>query len=526
MNVTKDSPMFAEESSWNPTLEDSGLRWHRQLLWAAFGAGLALAIVLRWRAVQESLWIDELHTAWVATGPWHELYRRAAIGNQTVVFFGIEWWLIRALGAQDWVLRLPSLIASLVAALAIFFLARQATQRTDWAFVCLLIAATDGHAVFFGTEARPYALVLLMAVLHVAALWRWSKANRSGYALAWWIITGVLMFHLHVANSWYLAWEIAVVLVAAWKRQCLVRTLWWVLLKVTVLLASALLCFRTVTLVWERWEQWTALRGPSTLIHVLASLHLGWYLLGVWLVVLAAVLVGERHRAKQGLWPLSVWLWLVPTAGAWGAMQLGLLPVVLPRYLVATAPAAWLAVAQVGAQLSCSLRHWLNRVGLGVVLGLVVWLNGPRWQMILQGQPWRNENWRNALAVVQEHFQTGDVILLRPGLLELETACRSTGNAAGLVEYLTFPLRTFYSPNLALETAYLLDNTWQPRLEAEQLMRIRRAPRVWIVLRAEPEAADRIQEYLARTVFEGNTGWQVFYFGRVRVVLMEAAKLN
>src|SRR6185369_7409386 len=77
-------------------------------------AALAIAVMgTAWHVwlARESLWADELHTAWCAGGSFAEVGRRAAVGNQSPLFFWIEWLLTRLLGESEFVLRLPSLIA-------------------------------------------------------------------------------------------------------------------------------------------------------------------------------------------------------------------------------------------------------------------------------------------------------------------------------------------------------------------------------------------------------------------------------
>ena len=84
-----------------------------------------LGAALRIAPLGESLWLDELHTAWCAVGPLDEVASRAALGNQSPVFFSLEWLLLRVLGDSEFALRLPSLIAGSLLPLAVFLLARR-----------------------------------------------------------------------------------------------------------------------------------------------------------------------------------------------------------------------------------------------------------------------------------------------------------------------------------------------------------------------------------------------------------------
>src|SRR4029078_9783321 len=96
----------------------SSMSWH-----AAFSKGLpncpliaAIAIslvaaALRIQPLGESLWLDELHTAWCAVGPLDEVAQRAASGNQAPLFFWLEWFLFGVLGPAEISLRLMSLLS-------------------------------------------------------------------------------------------------------------------------------------------------------------------------------------------------------------------------------------------------------------------------------------------------------------------------------------------------------------------------------------------------------------------------------
>ena len=59
--------------------------------------GAALRV---WQA-RESLWLDELHTAWCALGSLAEVAPRAMIGNQSPLFFWFEWLLVQGFGPSE-----------------------------------------------------------------------------------------------------------------------------------------------------------------------------------------------------------------------------------------------------------------------------------------------------------------------------------------------------------------------------------------------------------------------------------------
>src|SRR5688572_19813575 len=104
----------------SPASDDASPRPRWSL--AALTAILALGAMLRWGPVRESLWIDELHTAWCVSGSLADVAPRAMAGNQSPVFFWIEWLLTSLFGHNELTFRLPSLIAGSLLPLALFLL--------------------------------------------------------------------------------------------------------------------------------------------------------------------------------------------------------------------------------------------------------------------------------------------------------------------------------------------------------------------------------------------------------------------
>src|SRR5688572_20762914 len=125
-----------------------------------------LAAALRIQPLAESLWVDELHTAWCAVGPLNEVASRAAIGNQSPLYFWLQWVFVTILGPSEFALRLPSFAAGSLLPLASFLIARRCGVGGAGLVAAGLIAL-DPQSIFYATEARPYALAQLLAVIHI-----------------------------------------------------------------------------------------------------------------------------------------------------------------------------------------------------------------------------------------------------------------------------------------------------------------------------------------------------------------------
>src|SRR5258708_13464579 len=88
---------------------------------------LGLAIVTFWLVpLRSSLWLDETGTVWAARGTLHDTWERAFHPGQPSVLFAILTWATIAIGGlSEITLRMPSLVASSVAAIGVYLLSRR-----------------------------------------------------------------------------------------------------------------------------------------------------------------------------------------------------------------------------------------------------------------------------------------------------------------------------------------------------------------------------------------------------------------
>src|SRR3954468_4587233 len=106
---------------------------------AAILMAIVAAMMRIWQA-RESLWLDELHTAWCAAGGLGEVVQRASSGNQSPLFFWFEWLLVRVLGPSELSLRLPSIIAGSMLPIGVYWLAARWTSGGGGLLAAALVA--------------------------------------------------------------------------------------------------------------------------------------------------------------------------------------------------------------------------------------------------------------------------------------------------------------------------------------------------------------------------------------------------
>ena len=156
-------------------------RWSPRL---ALGAVLVLGAGLRLWQAGESLWIDELHTAWCAG----RLERSCSTGLRSATsrpsFSGCSGCWCGCWGRANTPFRLPSLLAGSLLPLALYWMTARWTQSRWLGVLAAALVAVDRVQIFFATEARPYALIELVAVVHVAIVAELAAGQRLPCGLA------------------------------------------------------------------------------------------------------------------------------------------------------------------------------------------------------------------------------------------------------------------------------------------------------------------------------------------------------
>ncbi len=171
----------------------------------AVAAATAAALVLRWIGFDQSLFGDEQLTRYaVADGAHGVLGRLDRFEQNPPLFFWLA-ALSRHLGGVEWI-RLPSLIAGAAAVPLTYALGRLTLGARGPAVFAAALMALSPFLAFYGTEGRPYALmvalllastVCLLAALRRAGGWWWW----AGMAVA----SAAALYTQYVAVFWLAA---------------------------------------------------------------------------------------------------------------------------------------------------------------------------------------------------------------------------------------------------------------------------------------------------------------------------------
>jgi mannosyltransferase len=167
-----------------------------------------LAFALRvYHLSYQSLWRDEVDALRFATQPLTDLvtmFTRAA-QNGPVYFLLLRPWLGLA-GHTEFALRMPSVIFSTLAVPVTYALLARLAGRKPAALVALFMAVTP-YQVWYGQEAKMYALVTLLVPLELWLVTRAVQATASRrpqsgwpYWLALYVLTSLSVYSHFVAG--------------------------------------------------------------------------------------------------------------------------------------------------------------------------------------------------------------------------------------------------------------------------------------------------------------------------------------
>ena len=452
-------------------------------LLALAAAVLTLAVATRAPVIAESFWVDELHSAWAVSGTFDEVRQRAAQGNQTPLYYWGLWCWRQGVGEGELAMRMSSVIASALACAVVAVGVAKLGGGALGGAAAGLFLAIESNSIFFGTELRVFAVVMLLAAI---VCWSWSEVRiRNGRVagpvmlLAIWLAAliqpmslGVLLWpvigegtkralklsregRVRIAPRAVLL-GLAAALLLGWLAWDLAGRVWWV--------------------AWQHRDQWQAVGAVRSGQQLLRIWPWGWILV----VPVMAAWVCERLIGQRKMPPAAmavdagdgvvcfgashagVWLWGPPAAVAvgatlfyWSVSASGLAAIFHRRYLIAALPLlAWAggaAVGQVGFSLAKLWRFGdgdvaERRFSAAVIGGLWAWALVALWPLLQHGIPpsarLRGEDWRGVAAQLRASSEPDAVIWLSPGLIETER-CLASGKPEDLT-YLAYPLRGPY----------------------------------------------------------------------------------
>jgi len=480
-------------------------------------------------SIRESLWVDELHSAWTISGDWNEVTSRAALGNQSpLYFYGLKAWsdtvgiVFDGVLSDETMLRASSLLGWWILC-ALVFESISRTVPKPAVFATMVVIAIwfwlDRIGAFYAIELRPYiwvavaSFVVMRSGAKIAML-----PDQFGFA---WLFFSAILFYLHYTSIFVVAlsWLACIALIAMrWngvdvpQRRKIVRFRGAELTVLTVTLIPGLWHLRQMLGKSKQWANFANDLSMSTAVDLLPWLF--WVLIPMFAFEVYRAYRKEHRELNPFITPLNTaWLCQLLVVGVGSLLFVWLLtyseiaPLWHRRYVMGAYP----AIVLLGA-------FWLGRIRSQRVLivtgllsaSLLVWWQGTfgEWRAgrIIAWQ--RYEDWRGAVAILNEKRKPNEPLFLAPMLIE---TAGSELDPTISASYLRFPLSSVYRVE-GLDSIEILPNyysSWAARIaESSQNGE---SSTLWIIARVDEATILNATSSVER-VFSG---------GRVQVLKLE-----
>jgi mannosyltransferase len=413
----------------------------------------------------ESLWVDELHSAWVIDGPWNEVAHRATIGNQSSLYFGCLKLFQNVLSVviepfgwsipNEVSLRLFSWLGWVA---MIGFIAYPQRHSRSIILVLALWLWLDRIGSFYAIETRPYAWVAFFSLLLMTSAIRIAAAPLKIHWL--WVLWAMLLFYCHYTSLIVIALSMSGVLIellfSSLSRD---RSGLKAIIRSRIVEAVAFFTLATPGLVYlsrigEQSQQWNDFAGDQSL-HAFFDLF-PWF---AWCLVPALFLLVERVCDRSPVNPetaqrsdLSEWrknqtrliqAAVVGLGGimiVWSLTCLGIAPLMHRRYAIGTYP----AFLTLGAVLLNQMRYRSVLFGAAIVSLAILGVFQGTFREWREGRwlAWqRQEDWRMVHDYLKAKTSPEETVFVAPMLIETK------GSQLSIYlphDYLTAPLRTLY----------------------------------------------------------------------------------
>ena len=497
--------------------ESSQQTWDWKVLLGLLAVSV-LGLSIRLVDIHRGLWLDELHTSWTVSDGCHNVWFRAETGNQAPVYFWFVWALVRIGGHTELMLRLISVLAGAALAIVGYRMVTVWTRSITAGILAALLIALDPTLIEYSQEARPYALLQLVAWIQVHFfLARFGDFSRFGErsnstgkehetpqqspALGWkptgaqtgFVLSAILCFYIHFTSILltgacilsFLLWK--TIFDSRWHFRDLIRLsdFAWIALGCLPLLGS-------VMQISERRANWELFVNDSSYSPML--LFQFWaYLLPVVIMVGAGAftLLAKEHRPRVRLLFVLGMLYFVPVLGSWISLKAGVAALYHPRYFMIGSLGIILLGCSIFAFLFREPKRWCQYVAVATMC-LMFFLSIYQNQLL---SGFRHElempfesSWKIAARDLNERMQPEQRIYLFANLIEDQFLSSSKSPLSNfeeqqLREYCSFPLTGIY--RLHQGTIQPKSTIAVPRFGKSDVEEMKSAQTVYLVIRGD-----------------------------------------
>ncbi|MEM8667682.1 MAG: hypothetical protein AAGG48_09220 [Planctomycetota bacterium] len=399
-------------------------------------AVFSVATILRVPSCYESFWIDELHSAWVVWDGLGDVTERAKLGHQSPFYFIGLWGWKQLFGGSELALRVSSVLTLATSCVVLTIGVTHWSKGIAAGAVAGMMLATEINSVFFGTELRPYALVVLFAsialVVFLPLLQTKSRHDQRWYWLT--LNAAVLLAILCQPTSAGLL-MLPGSLLAIWLIRDPRKFLRFNLSDAFIVISAAAVAFAlwrvTLNDSWEQRNAWNSFASASNVRQIYRIWDWDWLWLAPLIVTFTAcalaVTIGRlrdiRGSANSAI-VLAI-LALLMTTTYWFVSWMNWVPLWHRRYFIAVLPIfACLSGAALATLRDAIPRNQKSDAAVAIITCILI-LMIPYQQGVLKRLPQypvalvsRGEDWRDAIQWVRFNARPNDLIYLDAGLIE------------------------------------------------------------------------------------------------------------
>lgn len=416
---------------------DHRVCWKRLTVWSC--AIFAAAVALRMPSCYESFWVDELHSAWTVWGSLGDVFHRSDIGHQSPIYF-LGLWLWKAVvGESELALRLSSVLAVSAACGLLTFGIGRWTNNLLAGLASGAILAIESNSLFFGTELRPYAFVILFSSIACLFYLRILDTRSRGEDSVGWcglIVAVVLAAICQPTSAGVLAW-LPLTLFAIWfvrDRKQLLRVS---MLDGVVLISLSAIGFAlwriTLGESWQQRDNWASFATAQNINQLWQAWNWRWLaIIPAGLLVVSLVVhrvrrpdTKERRRPIYLATCLMLLVSFVATLLFWAVSVMEWVPIWHRRFFVAVLPMfaiiAGGVVAAYGQQVAKPNRRGAISLAIGTLLVVGLGVSQKTFQR-LDRYPValvrRSEDWRGAVEWINRNIEGNNLVYIDSGLIE------------------------------------------------------------------------------------------------------------
>lgn len=387
------------------------------ILITAFGAALRVH-----KLGSESIWLDEAFSIKFAHGSVPEVIAETSQDvHPPLYYLALHFWM-EFFGETEFASRLLSVLFGVLAILAIYKLATLLYDKGTGLLAAALLAVSHFN-IEFSQEARMYTLLALLSLLSIYFFFKLLVGQKSGLALALYIVASALMTYTHVYSFLVLAAQNIFWLSLCFTSRDTFRRVWvrWLLAQAAVaVLFLPWLSVLMAQVSHVRQGFWIPSLPPGVILYTFI-LYAGSYRLALVLFPLAALaifvglrgtgggdrgetlpLAGDEGPLTERLKTYFLLLWLFCLIILPYLISKLTSPIFLPKYTIA-ASAAFIILAARGI---LSLRFHQLRVLVALLLVWFLWTDLRNYYAAVKKDPWRD-----AVAKFQAVAQPNDLLL-------------------------------------------------------------------------------------------------------------------